>query len=109
MLVAFVALAFIGVLVWASLGPHRAVGSWRHQAFSLRVDPDEVATVHGLVCSWVEIDRNTIRIQPPTKIPVPSVGTIELAFHLTVEEDGRSASLDAFGFPVTLERDGPAR
>jgi preprotein translocase subunit YajC len=108
-IVAVVALAFIAVLVFSSLRPHPAVGKWRHEFLALTVDPDNVATVYGIVCSWKEIDRDSIRIQPPVKIDVPRLGTIGLAFKLTVEEGGQRAFLEPFDSLVTLERDGPAR
>jgi hypothetical protein len=99
--------AFVTVLVAVAIINHRhpAVGKWHSGAFSLTVDPDGIATVYGIVCPWKATSRNTIRIQPTTEIEIPYLGSIKLAFHLAVQEDGKTASLDAFGFPVMLTKD----
>lgn len=99
---------FIAALVYVSVihgSSHAAVGKWRAGFLVLRVDPDKVATVNSVVCSWSRVDDNTIRIQPSMKIGDPELGTIQVAFELSVQSGGQKAEADVFGFPMTLDRD----
>ena len=99
---------FIAVLVYLSVSygsSHPAVGKWRAGLLVLRVDPDKVAIVNGVVCSWRRVDDSTIRIRPPMKVGDPEFGTIEVAFELTVKAGGQQAVAEVFGFPMTLDRD----
>jgi hypothetical protein len=105
-----IALVLILVLVVSSIvGSHPAIGKWRKGIFVLNVYKDHVATANSVVCSWQRIGQSSIRIKPSAAIDVPDAGSVEFAFELTVQENGQQAVLDAFGFPLILERDGKSK
>ena len=98
-------IVFVAFLVYVSVisgSSHPAVGRWRAGILVLRVDPDKIATVNGVVCSWSRVDGSTIRIQPP--LEYPDLG-IKVAFNLIVQAGGRQAVAEVFGYPVTLARE----
>jgi hypothetical protein len=89
------------------LPPHPSIGKWRGGFLSLRVRPDRVATVNGFQCDWTTIDATTIQISPRSKIPLEESGPeVEVAFEMSVLEGGQQATLDIFGFPITVDREG---
>lgn len=108
LIISAAAAVFIAVLVYVSVvhgSSHPAVGKWRAGFLVLRIHPDKVATVNSVVCSWSRVDDDTIRIQPSMKIGDPELGTIQVAFELSVQSGGQQAEADVFGFPMTLDRD----
>lgn len=104
-IVGAIAIAFIVGLAWISWPAHPAVGGWRYGFLILRIESNNVATINSIICSWRKIDRNTIWIQPSSKIPIPDVGTIEVAFDFTVQQGGKKAVMRVFGYPLTLDKD----